>query len=177
MSEPLARLGADVTGIDPAKENIVVAQEHARRARLPIGYRSEAVEDVVAAGERFDIVLAMEVVEHVADLAKFMESCAKATKPGGLVLMSTLNRTLRSFGLAILGAEYLLRWLPRGTHDWEKFVTPQELEDEIEAAGLVPLGARGMVFDPLRWQWRLSRDTAVNYVMSAGKPDLQRPHM
>ncbi len=127
------------------------------------------VEAVVARGESFDTVLAMEVVEHVADVPAFMSACERVLEPGGILLMSTLNRTLRSFALAIVGAEYVLGWLPRGTHDWEKFLTPEELASHARRAGLVPRKAEGLFFDPLRWEWRLSHDTAVNYVFSARK--------
>ena len=170
LCEPLARLGAKVAGIDPAGENILVAKAHAERLGLAIDYRASTVEDLVAKGESFDIVLAMEVIEHVADVSAFIGACQRVLKPGGLLLMSTLNRTLRSFALAILGAEYLLRWLPRGTHDWEKFLTPEELARQMRRAGLKPGKAEGLLFDPLRWEWRSSRDTAVNYVLCAHKP-------
>jgi 2-polyprenyl-6-hydroxyphenyl methylase/3-demethylubiquinone-9 3-methyltransferase len=175
LSEPLARLGAKVTGIDPAAENIGVAKAHARDGGLAIDYRAQTVEELAEAGERFDLVFAMEVVEHVADIAAFMSACAKALRPGGLLLMSTLNRTLRSFALAIIGAEYVLRWLPRGTHSWDKFVTPDELAFEMREAGLRPREARGLFFDPLHFEWHLSRDKAVNYVLSARKPNLRLP--
>jgi 2-polyprenyl-6-hydroxyphenyl methylase/3-demethylubiquinone-9 3-methyltransferase len=170
LSEPLTRLGAIVTGIDPAAENIGIARRHADAAGLSIDYRAETVEEVAAAGADFDLVFAMEVVEHVADVPSFMASSARVLRPGGLLFMSTLNRTLRSFALAIVGAEYVLRWLPRGTHDWEKFLTPRELAGEMEDAGLRPLRPKGLFFDPLRFEWRLSRDTAVNYVLAARKP-------
>jgi len=169
LSEPLARLGAAVTGIDPARQNVAVARRHAERAGLSIDYRAATVEATAAAGESFDLVFAMEVIEHVADVPAFLSASAGVLKPGGLLLMSTLNRTLRSFGLAIVGAEYLLRWLPRGTHSWDKFLTPDELSSGMERAGLEALRAKGLVFDPLRWEWRLSRDTAVNYVLAARK--------
>ncbi len=127
LSEPLARLGARVTGLDPAPTNISVARLHAERVGLPIDYRNETVESVVAKGETFDMVLAMEVVEHVADVQTFVNACAKAAKPEGCLIMATLNRTAKSFAFAIVGAEYVLGWLPKGTHEWEKFVTPEEL--------------------------------------------------
>ncbi|SEC25003.1 3-demethylubiquinone-9 3-methyltransferase [Rhizobiales bacterium GAS188] len=169
LSEPLARLGARVTGIDPAAENIGVARRHAEGAGLSIDYRVETVEKVAEAGGSFDIVFAMEVVEHVADVQAFIGACERVLKPGGLLLMSTLNRTLRSFALAIVGAEYVLRWLPRGTHRWDKFLTPEELADEVEGAGLETVDVKGLVFDPLRFEWRRSRDKAVNYVLAARK--------
>jgi len=167
LSEPLARLGAKVTGIDPAAENIGVAKRHAEASGLAIEYQASTLEETVAAGASFDLVFAMEVIEHVADLPSFMRDCARALRPGGMLLMSTLNRTLRSFALAIVGAEYVLRWLPRGTHSWDKFVTPGELAEEMREAGLRPLRPKGLFFDPLHFEWRLSRDTAVNYVLSA----------
>jgi 2-polyprenyl-6-hydroxyphenyl methylase/3-demethylubiquinone-9 3-methyltransferase len=167
LSEPLARLGASVTGLDPAPTNIAVAQRHAERSGIPVSYRSETVESVVAAGGRFDAVLAMEVVEHVTDVPAFVRACGAVVKPGGILVMATLNRTLRAFGLAIVGAEYVLGWLPRGTHQWEKFVTPDELTTAIEAAGLAVADLRGVAYNPLRDQWALSRDTSVNYMVLA----------
>lgn len=167
LCEPLARLGADVTGLDPAGENIAVARAHAEKAGVEVDYRQETIEDVVASGARFDIVLAMEVVEHVADVEAFVAACCAAVKPGGLLVMATLNRTLKSYALAIVGAEYVLRWLPRGTHDWNRFVTPDELGDAIEAAGLT-LGERtGVVYNPLADRWQAARDMDVNYMLAA----------
>jgi 2-polyprenyl-6-hydroxyphenyl methylase/3-demethylubiquinone-9 3-methyltransferase len=170
LSEPLARLGAEVTGLDPAPANIEAARRHAEGTGLDILYRTDLVETVAASGERYDLVLAMEVVEHVPDVHAFVEACAACAKPGGLVLLSTINRTLRSFALAIVGAEYVLRWLPRGTHEWEKFVTPAELRLACAAAGLTGFQTRGMVFNPLADSWRLSSDTAVNYLAAAARP-------
>ncbi|HEX2509807.1 MAG TPA: bifunctional 2-polyprenyl-6-hydroxyphenol methylase/3-demethylubiquinol 3-O-methyltransferase UbiG [Microvirga sp.] len=167
LSEPLARLGARVTGLDPAPTNVAVAKHHAARAGVPVDYRSEAVEVVAARGESFDVVLAMEVVEHVADVTAFVRACAAAVKPGGLLVVATLNRTLRSFAFAIVGAEYLLGWLPKGTHQWDKFVTPDELKLVIQGNGLSVVDVRGVVYDPLRDRWSLSRDTAVNYMVTA----------
>jgi 2-polyprenyl-6-hydroxyphenyl methylase/3-demethylubiquinone-9 3-methyltransferase len=171
LSEPLSRLGAEVTGLDPAPTNIAVARAHAERGGLAIDYREETIESVVASGRRFDVVLAMEVVEHVADVEAFVAACCAAVRPGGLLVMATLNRTLKSYALAIVGAEYVLRWLPKGTHDWNKFVTPEELGDAIEANGLV-LGERtGVVYNPLADRWSASpRDLDVNYMLSATKP-------
>ena len=131
LSEPLARLGAQMVGADPAEENIVAASAHAQESGLAIDYRATTAEDLAVQAERFDVVLAMEVVEHVTDVASFVATCAGMVKPGGLLIAATLNRTLKSFALAIIGAEYVLRWLPRGTHQWDKFVTPQELEDAL----------------------------------------------
>jgi 2-polyprenyl-6-hydroxyphenyl methylase/3-demethylubiquinone-9 3-methyltransferase len=167
LSEPLARLGASVTGLDPAPTNIEVARRHAERAGIAVDYRGETVEAVVARGETFDIVLAMEVVEHVADVQAFINACARAVKPGGFLAMATLNRTLRSFALAIVGAEYVLGWLPKGTHQWEKFVTPEELTLAIESAGFSVVDQQGVVYNPLRDQWSLARDVGVNYMVLA----------
>ncbi|MDB5592538.1 MAG: bifunctional 3-demethylubiquinol 3-O-methyltransferase/2-polyprenyl-6-hydroxyphenol methylase [Enterovirga sp.] len=170
LSEPLARLGGAVTALDPAEATIAAARRHAEGAGLAIDYRAETVEAAVARGERFDLVVSMEVLEHVADPARFVASCAQALRPGGLLLLATLNRTLRSFALAIVGAEYVLGWLPRGTHDWERFIRPDELRLSVREAGLTGFRTRGMVFDPLRNLWRLSDDIAVNYLAAAEKP-------
>ena len=170
LSEPLARLGASVTGLDPAPTNIAVARAHAEAEGLAVDYRAQTIEAVVAAGERFDVVLVMEVVEHVADMPAFVASACRAVKPGGLLFAATLNRTLRSFALAIVGAEYVLGWLPRGTHDWDRFVTPGELARAIAAGGLSVTDTTGVVFNPLDGSWRASRDTAVNYMVRAVRP-------
>jgi 2-polyprenyl-6-hydroxyphenyl methylase/3-demethylubiquinone-9 3-methyltransferase len=169
LSEPLARLGATVTGLDPAPTNISVARLHAERAGVSVDYRNETVEAVVARGETFDMVLAMEVVEHVADRQAFVSACAQAVKPGGSLAMATINRTLRSFASAIVGAEYILGWLPKGTHEWDKFVTPEELTAAIEAAGFRVDDLKGVAYNPLRDSWSLSRDTAVNYMLLASR--------
>ena len=167
LCEPLARLGAQVTGLDPAPTNIAVARAHAQESGLEIDYRQETIEAVVAGGARFDIVLAMEVVEHVADVEAFVGACCAAVKPEGLLVMATINRTLKSYALAIVGAEYVLRWLPRGTHDWAKFVTPQELEDAIGRRGLAIGSRTGVVFNPLTGGWSAARDMDVNYMLAA----------
>ena len=169
LCEPLARLGATVTGLDPAPTNIAVAKLHAARGGLAIAYRDETVESVAAGPERFDVVLAMEVVEHVTDADAFVAACAQAVKPGGLLVMATINRTLRAFALAIVGAEYVLGWLPKGTHSWEKFVTPDELTDAVEANGLTVMDLSGVVYNPLADHWSTSQDTGVNYMLVAGK--------
>jgi 2-polyprenyl-6-hydroxyphenyl methylase/3-demethylubiquinone-9 3-methyltransferase len=169
LSEPLARLGAAVTGLDPAPTNVAVARLHAERAGVAVAYRNEALEDAVARGETFDIVLAMEVVEHVADVPAFVAACARAVAPGGLLVMATINRTLRAFALAIVGAEYVLGWLPRGTHQWDKFVTPEELTLAIENGGMTVTDVSGVVYNPLADRWSLSRDSAVNYMALAVK--------
>jgi len=170
LSEPMARLGGQVTALDPATANIAAARHHAEVAGLQIEYRADTVENLVITGAKFEIVLAMEVVEHVTDVEAFVSAAGAAVAPGGLLLMATINRTLRSFALAIVGAEYILRWLPRGTHDWEKFVTPDELTDAILAAGLRSVRTRGMVYNPLRREWRLAGDASVNYLAVAAKP-------
>lgn len=159
-----------MTGLDPAATNIAVARAHAQKAGVAIDYREETIEAVVASGARFDIVLAMEVVEHVTDVEAFVASCCAAVKPGGLLVMATLNRTLKSYALAIVGAEYILRWLPRGTHDWEKFVTPAELEAAIEAGGLSVFAREGVAYNPLADRWSRSRDLDVNYMLAAERP-------
>lgn len=169
LSEPLARLGAAVTGLDPAPTNIAVAQSHAGKSGLAIDYREATIESLVADGHRFDIVLAMEVVEHVADVEAFVAACCAAVKPGGVLVMATLNRTLKSYALAIVGAEYILRWLPRGTHDWEKFVTPEELEEAIERNGLVLGESTGVIYNPLTGRWSAARDMDVNYMLAASR--------
>jgi 2-polyprenyl-6-hydroxyphenyl methylase/3-demethylubiquinone-9 3-methyltransferase len=171
LSEPMARLGADVTGIDAAGDTIPVAQRHAERASLAIDYRQTTAEEVLASGARFDVVLAMEVIEHVADPAAFVQTCSGLLKPGALLICSTLNRTNKAYLVAIVGAERIMRWLPPGTHDWRKFLTPDELDAMLAAAALTPVDRKGMVFDPLGWRWSLSeRDLDVNYVATAVKP-------
>jgi 2-polyprenyl-6-hydroxyphenyl methylase / 3-demethylubiquinone-9 3-methyltransferase len=163
LAEPLARLGARVTGVEPAPESIAVAGVHAIASGLEIDYRAVPAETLRAEGRRFDAVIASEVIEHVPDQAGFLAVLAGLARPGGVVLVSTLNRTLRSYALAIFAAENLLRWVPRGTHDWNRFVTPDELMGFATATGLTQLDRTGVVFDPIRRDWRLSADTAVNY--------------
>ncbi|MGD9739586.1 MAG: bifunctional 2-polyprenyl-6-hydroxyphenol methylase/3-demethylubiquinol 3-O-methyltransferase UbiG [Bauldia sp.] len=170
LTEPVARLGGRVVGADASATNIEIAKLHAARTGLSIDYRATTAEDLAAAGERFDVVLALEIVEHVPDMAAFAAICAGMLRPGGLMVVSTINRTARAFALAIVGAEYVLRWLPRGTHQWSKFVTPDELREAFIAADCVPGATAGMVFDPLRGAWKLSGDIAVNYLMAADRP-------
>lgn len=170
LSEPLARIGADMVGADAAEANIEAAREHAAEAGLTIDYRATTAETLADAGERFDVVLAMEVVEHVADMPLFVRRCAEMVKPGGLMFAATLNRTMKSFALAIVGAEYVLRWVPRGTHDWNKFVTPEELEAAMAEGGVRRLDERGVIYNPFADQWRLSDDMDVNYMMVAARP-------
>src|SRR5471032_2292492 len=166
LSEPLARLGAQMVGADPSEENIAVASAHAQESGVAVDYRATTAEDLAAAKERFDVVLAMEVVEHVADVGAFVATCASMVKPGGLMIAATLNRTLKSFALAIVGAEYVLRWLPRGTHQWDKFVTPNELELAFENGGLQVTGERGVIYNPFADRWQLSSDMDVNYMLA-----------
>jgi 2-polyprenyl-6-hydroxyphenyl methylase/3-demethylubiquinone-9 3-methyltransferase len=171
LCEPMARLGADVVGADAAVGNIPVAQTHARQCGLQIDYRHTTAEALAAHGEQFDAVLNMEVVEHVADPQAYLSACQSLLKPGGLMVASTLNRTAKSFAVAIVGAEYIMRWLPRGTHEWDRFITPDELEELLKNAGLEPVDRKGFVFNPLTWNWSLSeRDLSVNYVTTCLKP-------
>jgi 2-polyprenyl-6-hydroxyphenyl methylase / 3-demethylubiquinone-9 3-methyltransferase len=170
LAEPLARLGANVIGIDPSASNIAVAQHHAGQSGLAVDYRNATAEALAAAGEQFDIVLAMEVVEHVADLGLFVDAAATMVKSGGLFFVATLNRTIKSFALAIVGAEYILRWLPRGTHQWDKFITPNELEIAIEQSGLHLTAETGVVYNLFADRWQLSSDMDVNYMVVAEKP-------
>jgi 2-polyprenyl-6-hydroxyphenyl methylase/3-demethylubiquinone-9 3-methyltransferase len=167
LSEPLARLGGDVTGIDPASENIEIAAAHAQDSGVDVDYRATTAEQLAANKEQFDIVLAMEVVEHVIDVPAFVATCASMVKPGGLMVAATLNRTMKSFALAIVGAEYILRWVPRGTHQWDKFVTPEELEQALEAGGLDVIGERGVIYNLFADRWQLSSDMDVNYMVAA----------
>lgn len=170
VAEPLSRLGAAVTGIDPAPETIEAAKAHARGAGLAIAYRSVTAETLAREGGSFDAVLLLEVVEHVPDVPLFLGAVASLVKPGGAMILSTLNRTLKAYALAIVGAELILRWLPAGTHDWNRFVTPDELRAALAAAGLAVGDMTGMVYHPLADEWRLSQDTDVNYFATAVRP-------
>ena len=171
LCEPMARLGATVVGIDAGGGNIPVAQAHARQSGLTIDYRHTTAEAVAESNQEFDVVLTMEVVEHVADPLVFLTACQRLLKPGGLHLCSTINRTAKSFGAAIVGAEFIMRWLPKGTHDWAKFITPDELYGMLRQAGLDPVDRKGFQFNPVSWKWRLSdRDLSVNYVTASLKP-------
>jgi len=172
LSEPMARLGANVVGADAAGGNIPVARVHAEHSGLDIDYRHTTAEAIAAGGERFDAILNMEVVEHVADPLEFLTVCNQLLKPGGLHICSTINRNPKSYAVAILGAEYLMRWLPKGTHDWAKFITPDELFDLLSNAGLEPVDRKGFVFNPISWAWSLSdTDLSVNYVTASLKPE------
>lgn len=171
LAEPMARLGADVVGADAAERNIPVAQVHAEQSGLTIDYRHTTAEDMAAAGEQFDVVLNMEVVEHVADPLGYLTACHDLLKPGGLHICSTINRNPKSYVMAIIGAEHVMRWLPKGTHEWSKFITPDELFELMRKAGLDPVDKQGFVFNPLTWGWKLShRDLSVNYVTASLKP-------
>lgn len=169
ISEPLTRLGARVTGIDPAAENIETARRHAAAQGLAIDYRATTVEALAGEGVTFDAVLCLEVVEHVPDPARFIAGIAALVRPGGGAVLSTINRTLKAYGLAIIGAEYVLRWLPVGTHQWERFVTPDEMKRHLTAAGLGPAAFMGLVYSPFRDVWELSDDLDVNYLVAASK--------
>jgi 2-polyprenyl-6-hydroxyphenyl methylase/3-demethylubiquinone-9 3-methyltransferase len=170
LSEPMARLGAEVVGADAAEGNLPVARIHAEQSGLAIDYRHETAEALAAAGEQFDVVLNMEVVEHVADPLVFLTACRELLKPGGLMLCSTINRNPKSYAVAIVGAEVIMRWLPRGTHDWSKFITPDELFDLLSNAGMTPVDRKGFVFNPVLWSWSISdRDLSVNYVTASVK--------
>lgn len=170
LAEPFARLGATVTGVDPAPELIAVAGTHATDGGLEIAYRAGAAEELAGEGAQFDVVVASEVIEHVANVDAFVATIASLVRPGGLALFSTINRTLMAHALVIVGAEYVLRWLPVGTHSYEKFVTPAELRISCRTVGLDVTDQRGVKFDPLRNVWGPSDDVSVNYTLSVGKP-------
>ena len=167
VAEPLTRLGARVTGIDPTPELIEVARDHAEAAGLEIAYEAATLETVADRGQRFELVLALEVVEHVPDLPLFLAALAQATRPGGLIVLSTLSRTLASFLSAIVGAEYLLGWLPCGTHRWGNFLTPSELAHHLRRVDLRPVDISGVAYRPDREEFRLARDPGVNYFLTA----------
>lgn len=169
IAEPMARLGARVTGIDATDKNVRVAALHAARSGLAIDYRCEAAEDLAARGERFDVVLALEVIEHVAAIEPFVAACAQLLAPGGALIAATLNRTAKAWALAIVGAEYILGWLPRGTHRWDKFVRPAELVGALRRNRIEVAELTGVSYDPLAGAWSLSRDMAVNYMLFSRK--------
>lgn len=170
ITEPLSRLGGGVRGIDLSPEVISVAQDHAHACGLGIDYQVLSAEEVAASGMYFDAVMCLEVLEHVPDPGALVQTCAQLLKPGGLLFLSTLNRTLKSYALAIVGAEYVLGWVPRGAHNWDKFISPDELRAMACDAGLVDFRARGLVYRPFRDEWVLDRDTDVNYITAAMKP-------
>ncbi|NOZ32258.1 MAG: bifunctional 2-polyprenyl-6-hydroxyphenol methylase/3-demethylubiquinol 3-O-methyltransferase UbiG [Alphaproteobacteria bacterium] len=169
LCEPMARLGAEVVGVDPGHENIAIARAHARDMELDIDYRATDAETLAAAGEQFDVVLNMEVVEHVADVSFYLKSCADLVKPGGLMFVATINRTARAYALAIIGAEYVLGWLPKGTHSYDRFVTPDEVGSVLGRNGMRVRGKCGVSYMPLKDAWRKSRDLGVNYMLVAEK--------
>ena len=172
LCEPMARLGAEVVGVDAAERNIPVARLHAEQSELEIDYRHTTAEAMAAENELFDVVINMEVVEHVASPPAYLKACQALLKPGGLHLCSTINRNPKSFAMAIVGAEWVMRWLPKGTHEWSKFITPDELYDLLRQAGLEPVDRKGYVFNPVSWSWKISdSDLSVNYVTAAIKPE------
>ncbi|MBO0661974.1 bifunctional 2-polyprenyl-6-hydroxyphenol methylase/3-demethylubiquinol 3-O-methyltransferase UbiG [Jiella sp. MQZ9-1] len=172
IAEPLSRLGATVVGADASDTNIEVAKLHAAGSGLDIDYRATTAEAIAAGGETFDAVLALEIVEHVADVDLFLSSCAAMVKPGGLLFVATINRTVKALTFAIVGAEYVLGWLPKGTHQYSKLVRPQEIAAPVTAAGLSMIDEQGVVYHPLADEWRLSRDTDVNYMILARRSEL-----
>jgi 2-polyprenyl-6-hydroxyphenyl methylase / 3-demethylubiquinone-9 3-methyltransferase len=168
LCEPMSRLGAKITGVDAARGNIEIARSHAKHMGLSIDYRHSTAEDLVANGEQFDVVLNMEVVEHVANVDDFVNATAQLVRPGGLMIMATLNRTMKSYAMAIVGAEYLMRWLPIGTHDWRKFMRPSELARCLRAAGMRISNLSGLTYNPLTSGWSINEhDLAVNYMIAA----------
>ena len=171
LSEPMARMGASVVGIDPAEKNIGIATTHAAESGVPVDYRAVTAEQLAEDGESFDIVLNMEVVEHVADVDFFMTTCASLVKPGGMMFVATINRTLKAGALAIFAAERVLRWLPPGTHQYEKLVRPEEIETPLKASGMTPVERQGVFYSPLTDSWNRSKDTDVNYMVLAVKPE------
>ena len=167
LCEPMSRLGFAVTGADASARNIATASAHAAQTGVSVNYRAASAETLAAEGLSFDIVLNMEVIEHVADVAGYLAACTALVKPGGITIVATLNRTLKSLALAKIGAEYVLGWLPRGTHDWNRFIPPAELRAKLEDSGLTVLKTQGVSFDPLNWDWKLSTDVDVNYMVVA----------
>ena len=177
VSEPMARLGARVTGVDASEANIKTAMTHAARSGVEVDYRAGTAEGLIAAGEPlFDIVLNLEVVEHVANPTRFLADTASLLRPGGLMIVATINRTAKAFALAIVGAEYVMRWLPRGTHDFEKLIRPDEVTAALKQAGLHTDLPIGVSFNPVLSRWSLSRDTAVNYMIVARRPGTEARH-
>jgi 2-polyprenyl-6-hydroxyphenyl methylase / 3-demethylubiquinone-9 3-methyltransferase len=170
ISEPMAQAGATVTGVDASEKNIAVASLHAKQSGVDVRYLASSAEALAATGEQFDVVLALEIIEHVADLDVFYDALAALVKPGGMLILSTMNRTSKSYAMAIVGAEYILRWLPRGTHSWSKFIKPSEMARALTARGLHISETQGMVFNPLEWKFTLNlKDLDVNYLMVATK--------
>lgn len=169
LSEPTARIGFDVLGADASQKNVSIASAHAAKSGVAVSYRATTAETLADEGRTFDVVLNMEVVEHVADLAGYLQACAKLVKPGGLMFVATLNKTLKSLALAKIGAEYILGWLPRGTHDWSRFIEPSKLTTMLEECGLNILKTQGVSFNPISWDWYMSDDVDVNYMVVAAR--------
>ena len=170
LSEPMARLGFAVTGADASQRNIGTARAHAAQSALPVDYRAATAEQLAEEGRSYDVVLNMEVVEHVADVGAYLSACARLVKPGGMTIVATLNKTLKSLALAKFAAEYVLGWMPRGTHDWNRFIPPAQLQQILKESGLTIMKTQGVFFDVLTWDWRLASDTDVNYMVVAQKP-------
>lgn len=170
LSEPMARMGFAVTGADASEKNIGTARAHAAQSGVAVTYRATTAEALAEDGYRFDVVLNMEVVEHVADVGAYLSACARLVKPGGITIVATLNKTLKSLALAKVAAEYVLGWMPPGTHDWNRFIPPEQLREKLEGSGLMILKTQGVSFDILTWDWRLSSDVDVNYMIVAGRP-------
>jgi 2-polyprenyl-6-hydroxyphenyl methylase/3-demethylubiquinone-9 3-methyltransferase len=170
LSEPIARMGASVIGADASKVNIEVAKIHAAQSGVEVDYRATTAEDLALTGEKFDVVLNMEVVEHVSDVDLFMSECCRMVKPGGLMFVATINRTMKAQALAIFMAENVLRWLPKGTHTYDKLVKPAELEDPINNAGMRVIDQTGVFYNPILDRWNFSRDMDVNYMILAERP-------
>jgi 2-polyprenyl-6-hydroxyphenyl methylase/3-demethylubiquinone-9 3-methyltransferase len=173
LSEPMARLGYSVVGADASENNVLIARAHAAAAGVAVDYRCTTAEALVDAGACFDVVLNMEVAEHVADPKLYLDSCAHLVRPGGIMFVATLNKTLKAFALAKIGAEYVLGWLPRGTHEWSRFIEPKKLSSMLQNAGLEVRATQGLSFDPIGWDWRLSSDTDVNYIVVAARPKIE----
>ncbi|MCE3232687.1 MAG: ubiG [Rickettsiaceae bacterium] len=169
LSEPMARLGASVTSIDASEKNIQIASLHAKNIGLDIDYRCTSAEELADHKKQFDVVLNMEVIEHVADVNSFVKACSELVKPGGIMIVATMNRTVKSYAFAIIGAEYILKWLPCGTHDWEKFLKPSEIEKPLRENGLALKYIQGVSYNPLSDNWKLTKDISVNYILVAVK--------
>lgn len=169
LSEPMAQMGANVTGIDASEKNIQIASLHAKQEGINVNYQHTSAEQLASEGKTYDVVLAMEIIEHVADVGSFMDAISALVKPGGLLFIATLNRTLRSYAMAIIGAEYIMRWLPVGTHDWNKFLRPSEIEQHFHRNNVKLEILQGMSFNPINQSWKLSGDTGVNYILVGKK--------
>ncbi len=172
LSEPMARLGGKVVGVDPSEKNIKIAKTHSNQSKLKIDYINSSAEQLVEWGEKFDVILNMEVVEHVSNIETFISSCYSLIKPGGIMFIATLNRTIKSYFFAIIGAEYILRWLPKGTHDWNKFVKPSELRNYCSNSGFINIDFRGMTYNPIKDNWSITSDLSVNYIGNLSKRKL-----